>query len=198
MKQRIYESTLLRKLDGLFWFFIDVVATMIPFFSKLVYDMWLKMESCVRKEIITSNICKDSRVLIVGCGPFPSTAVIIARMAKAKIVAIDNKKLAVTLAKKYLVRMGLKNVLIYQGDGRNFPVSNFDVIVINSSVNPRKEVLDNIFKFSKKGSVIVCREPKFLKNELSKVILQYKGITIKELINHPNNWCSYIVVKEDQ
>ena len=201
--KEMYEKNFFRKMDAFFWFFIDIVAVFVPFLSKLVYDKWLRMENCVKKEIVASKICEQSRVLIIGCGPFPSTAITIARETGAKIVAIDNKRLAVILARRYIAKLGLKTVLVCYGDGKNFSVKDFDVIVINSSVNPRREVLYNVFKSSKRNSVIVCREPKKLsdkplKDEFFNFILRYKNLTIKREIDHPNNWCSYIVLKEKE
>ena len=188
-------------MDALFWLIIDIVAVFVPFFSRLVYDEWLRMEDCVKKEIVASKINKHSKVLIVGCGPFPSTAITIARETGAKIVAIDNKKLAVILARRYIAKLGLKTVVICCGDGKIFPAKDFDVAIINSSVTPRRGVLCNVLRSSERNSIIVCREPKKLsdkplKDEFFNFILQYKDLAIKGVIDHPNNWRSYILLKE--
>ncbi len=185
----------IRKIDAFVWRIIDVGSVNMRFFSKLIYDKWLKMEECVENEIKIGSIHKEDKVLIIGCGAFPSTAAIISKLAESDIVAIDNKKMAVNLAEKYIKKIGLKKVSIKYGDGCNYSVKDFDVIIINSSVHPRSVVLDNILQSSQTGCRIISRELKLTKKIFTGFIVQHKKFVLEKIIDHPNNWCSCVVLK---
>lgn len=154
------------------------------------------MRECVENEIKAGCIRKSDKVLIIGCGSFPATATIIAELIGSEITAIDNRRIEINLAKKYIKKIGLNKVLIEYGDGCNYSVKDFNVIVVNSSVHPRGKVFDIIFQTSRKGCRVIIRELKLTKQLFIRFISKRNDFVLEKVIDHPNNWCSCIIRKQ--
>ena len=62
-------------------------------------------------------------------------------------------------AQKYVMNKRFQNLKIALGDGLNFSLSGFSVIIIALGVRPKKKVLERIIHETKKGTRIIDREP---------------------------------------
>jgi cyclopropane fatty-acyl-phospholipid synthase-like methyltransferase len=110
------------------------------------------------KEIKEAKIKPNDKVLHVGCGMIPTTSILIADKTKARIVGIDNNGNAVRYANKIIANKGLSNLIkIEYCEGQNYPVYDFDVILIAANVFPINDVLKHISKHMKEDARIICR-----------------------------------------
>lgn len=141
--------------------FLELLATKIYLFEKLLMN-W--RSPVFLNEVKLANVTKKDKVLLIGCGIFPSEAMVIADQTKAKVVCIDNSKNAVNSAKKIVKKKGLSNLIeIEYADGINYPSSDFDVIFIAINVWPIDLVFRNLSKNTKTGARILCKS---LKNDI--------------------------------
>ena len=67
----------------------------------------LPYRGVVRRELVLSGIKRSDRVLVIGCGAIPFTAVLTARMSGASVVAVDCDMQAVLRARILVERLGL-------------------------------------------------------------------------------------------
>jgi len=105
-----------------------------------------------------ANITSTDKVLHIGCGTIPSESMIIAERTKARVVGIDNNKNAVKFAKKIVEKKGLSDLIkIEYCDGEEYPVQDFDVIVVAINVWPIEKVLIHLSKQMKKDARIICK-----------------------------------------
>jgi len=116
-------------------------------------------KALVEKEIKEANINCSDKVLNLGCGATPYTALIIAQQTNAEVVAIDNDPVAVKHASNYINRKN-SPVKIVCADAKNFPIEQFDVIVASHGIVPKEIILNNIYASMKKGSRLIFRNPK--------------------------------------
>jgi len=114
----------------------------------------------VEKEIKEAAITFHDRVLHIGCGSFPYTALIISANTKSRVTAIDNDPLAVENALQYIKNKGEGGVeKIQHREGLNFPILDFDVILVSTGVVPKQVVLKNIYESMKMGARLIYRNP---------------------------------------
>ena len=182
-----------RRLIFFIWFLIDMMIIRHEFFYRL-YPSELK--TSVEKEIFSANISKNDRVLHIGCGPYPITAIFIEKIIGAYVVGIDNKPIAVELAKKYIQSKKIKNIEIEYASGEDYSASNFDSIIITSTTYPRKEILENIIRTAKEDCIIICRELSNTDSLIKSIINSSTDLYIIKKINHSLNWSSYLIKKK--
>jgi len=145
--------------------FLELLSTRINIFEKLLMN-WRK--PVFLNEIKLANIVENDKVLLIGCGIFPSEAMLIADQTKANVVCIDNSINAVNIAKKIVEKKGLSELVkIEYADGINYSVGDFDVIFIAINVWPIDLVFRNLSKNIKINTRVLCKS---LKNDILDVL----------------------------
>lgn len=149
-------NNLIRKILDFEWRFIESLSLKISFLDRYIIKLRKKitLEECKMAEISSSD-----RVLVIGCGPHPTTALLIVNKTQAQVVGIDKKINAVKLASSYIQKNNLENkIYIYYADGIDYPIDNFDVIFIAANVWPIKQLINNIFSKINNDVKIICRD----------------------------------------
>lgn len=183
----------LRFNNCIMWYLLEMMVVKNDFFLK-IYNTFYEhtINKIIEEEIKIADICKDDKVLHIGCGPFPITAMCLRKITGADVVTIDKRSLAVSLAKNYLKNKKIEGINIFCDSGESFPIKDYDVIVITSSVGPRQNVLENVFENSYNKCRVICRELSLV----DKSTLEYiKNVDwyIDKKIDHKPDWSSYIV-----
>ncbi|KYK19923.1 hypothetical protein AYK24_04770 [Thermoplasmatales archaeon SG8-52-4] len=182
--------------------FLYVTFEKISIKFDLLSSYYLEMyQEIVDKEIKMAGISSKDQVVVIGCGSLPITAVLVAKISKAHVVAIDNDKRAVNEAAKYIRKQHLENrVDIEYADGKLFQINSFDVIYLAYGLKKKEEIFDVLIKSSKKNSRIIFRtvigtdeEKKKNITELSKWFLVKDSI--KSDIMPPSG--SYLLFRKD-
>lgn len=130
----------------------------------------------VREEVDISEIKKEDRVLCIGGGSVPCTALEIHRQTGAKVDIIDIDEEAVFNSKRLIERLGLEdNIRVSKGFGQTVNMSKYNVVHIALQVTCKDEVLDNILENSSGNTRILMRMPKkglkcFYSNVQSKLL----------------------------
>jgi D-arabinose 1-dehydrogenase-like Zn-dependent alcohol dehydrogenase len=148
-------------------------------------------------EIKNAKITSVDKVLHIGCGMIPTTSILIAKETKARVVGIDNNRNEVKSANKIVAKNGLSDFIkIEYCKGQNYPVHDFNVIVIAANVWPINSVLKHLSKQIKKDTRIICRGRK---NDI-KYCLEESGLSnqfsIKNISQNPKQQ-SFLLVKNN-
>lgn len=115
----------------------------------------------VAKEVNLSNINKDSKVLCIGGGYFPCTAILIHKISGAEVTVIDNDEKTIESAKKRIEKLGIsKKVCVKYANGIEIDTKEYDMVHIAMQVSPKEEVFSNAFEKIHKKSKILIRVPK--------------------------------------
>ncbi|HEC86538.1 MAG TPA: hypothetical protein ENI49_01515 [Thermoplasmatales archaeon] len=114
--------------------------------SKLLTDLYIRFfRKMTVDEFSKVFLPEDARVLIIGCGSIPHTAVIVAKEKPWKIVGVDRDKDAVQKARFLVERYGLSDrVSVMEGNGLTFDLSGYDLVVLAHGVEPKDEILKRI------------------------------------------------------
>ena len=124
-----------------------------------LYEVYYKR--IVVKELKLADIKNSDRILCIGGGSIPCTALALASQTNAKIHVIDMDNDAVKSARHLVKKLGLSNqISITKDKGEEIDISSYNVIHIALQVTPKEEVLKHIWNQSKKGNKILVRLPK--------------------------------------
>lgn len=111
----------------------------------------------VRKEITLADIGSEDRVLFIGGGATPLSALLIAQATGAAVTAIDNDAVVIGRAGKYLKRFGKAPVRLEHAEGAALALDGYTVIIVARQVVPSAEVLRHILNKSAHGVRILFR-----------------------------------------
>jgi len=181
-----------------FWHLIDFLSFFFNRFG-LIYEKIIGIE--YEKEIKKFKLFDSKRILHIGCGAYPITALVLAKTTSAKIVSIDKDPIAVKLAKKIINKKKLQTKInINIGNGENYPIKNYDTIILSSCSSPKRIILEHIFNHADFNTKIVVREIKKNIDNINDIINSNKNIKFIEKINNrsiPNfDWYSIYLVKK--
>ncbi|TCK93253.1 nicotianamine synthase-like protein [Natranaerovirga hydrolytica] len=118
-------------------------------------------EKEVNREINIGEITKKDRVLCIGGGPVPCTAMVIAKKTQAKVVVVDNDEASVVQARTLIQKLNLGHKIeVIEADGENVYPNTFSVIHIARQVCPKEKVISFMLNNVSKGTRILVRTPK--------------------------------------
>lgn len=137
-------------------FFILIEKLLSSTFLKHVYIKFFERATLEEFEMV--EIRKSDKVIHIGCGPLPNTLVSLAKNIPAHYVGIDRDEEAVKIGKKIVQEYGLKNVLIERGDALEYPIHDFDFIIVSFGVEPKEKVFDRLRKEMKNNAKIIYRK----------------------------------------
>jgi len=92
----------------IFFTLLEILASQTNLFDTLL-TKWRK--PVFSREIHMLNITPTEKVLHLGCGALPSATIFIAKDKNVHVVGIDNNTIAVKLAKSYIKKKDLSNLV---------------------------------------------------------------------------------------
>lgn len=110
----------------------------------------------VQAEMQLAGINQQDRVLMIGGGPCPMTAVLIRRAGTAVTVA-DICSHCVEMARAFLARNS-SDVAVQHSCGGAVDPSGFSVVIIAKQVQPWKKVLSHVLEQADAGTRILVRQ----------------------------------------
>lgn len=198
--RKLLFTDILKKFSTFYWNIIDNLATNLEKFADKYYK--LSIGKRYQMEYIEFDINKNDKVLHIGSGSYPLTEITLATFVGSKIVGIDKKEKAVLNAKKVVRKKNLNdNIKITMGNGINYKVSEFDVIIISSCAIPMLEILNHILKNCKGGCKIIIRELQISFKPLMSFMISKKIYPVKTIQHHPLpffrpfGWISLLIKK---
>ncbi len=115
----------------------------------------------VEREIKLAGITGKDRILNIGCGAIPFTAIFLAKKTGAPVHAVDTDQEAVELARNCIRSFGLSGQITVEhasGDQGRFP--SFSVAVTALQARPKEAILYNLLNQSELSVRLVFRKPK--------------------------------------
>ncbi len=188
-------------ISNYFWKFVDLVACKNRIIAEK-YERIIGEE--YKKEYKTFKIFKYNKALHIGCGAYPLTEITLSNLPGKEIVGIDKNPKAVESAKNIIRRKMLdKKIKIKHGNGINYSLKGFDIIIISSCSTPKQKILENIFKNANKNCIIIVREI----NSTINIIMDYinrqnlvtyvKKVQFSTLFIIPFFWNAIYLIKKE-
>ncbi len=136
--------------------FILIEKLLSSTFLKHAYIKFFERATLEEFEMVGIN--RNDKVIHIGCGALPNTLISLAKNIPANYVGIDRDRESVRIAKKIVERYKIKNVKIEEGDALNYPIQDFDLIIVSFGVEPKEKVFERIRKEAKKNAKIIYRK----------------------------------------
>lgn len=140
---------------------LERIAVRTRFFSAIYFYLFYK--SMLQRELENSGLKPGARVLHIGSGPSPYTALFLARKG-FKVEAIDCDNCAVREARLVVKQNGMEdNIKVVCDDGCTFKQKKYDAVWVSLNVYPKGKVLLQAFDCLKGGGVLIYRNlPRWL------------------------------------
>ncbi len=114
----------------------------------------------VAKEIELARITSADRVLNIGCGAVPFTAIHVSRLTGAKVWALDRDPGSVNKARAYIKNAGLmERIEVLECDGAEVMPVDFDVAIVALQACPKERILRNLLEAVRPEGRLVFRQP---------------------------------------
>jgi threonine dehydrogenase-like Zn-dependent dehydrogenase len=116
----------------------------------------------VEREIRLAAIGSGDVVVNIGCGAVPFTAIYLARLTGARVIALDRDRKAAECARKYIKASGLAEIVgVVWGDGAQASqCESATVRIVALQAAPKKAILEHFLKSAPRGARIMFREPR--------------------------------------
>jgi hypothetical protein len=138
---------------------LEKVLTRLPFLAFLYSRPYLGV---IERESRLAAITDRDVVVNIGCGAVPFTAIYLARLTGARVIAIDRDREAAECARKYIKASGLAEIIdVVWGDGaRASQCESATVWAVALQAAPKKAILEHFQKCAPQGARIMFREPR--------------------------------------
>ena len=102
-------------------------------------------EDIVDNEILLAKITKQDTVLHIGCGPLPSTSLLVTKKTGAHTIGIEKNTLSVQDAQYCVHAVHQENqIQIHHANALTYAMQSYHVIIVSQGIEPRYEVLEHI------------------------------------------------------
>jgi len=117
-----------------------------------------RYQSLAAREIRLAGLTPEDRVLFIGSGPLPISAVEYVARAGCTVDAIDRFAEPVELSSKVIAKLELASRLrVMHSTGEEVPVDGYDAIIIGVLAEPKSVILDHLDAEARADCRIVCR-----------------------------------------
>ncbi len=118
-------------------------------------------DKIVEKEARLANLNETDRVLCIGGGSVPWTAMLLASLTGANVDVVDTDHRAIYNGQRVVEKYGLKDkVKVMRSNGLWMDVFVYDAVHIALQVTPKDEMLDYLTNRCRPGTRIIMRMPK--------------------------------------
>lgn len=135
----------------------------------------------VKRETLLANISENDKILCVGGGVCPYTAILLNKYTNAQVTVIDNNSTCVDQSKKFIKHLGLDKIKVFLCEAECVNCSNYSVIHIAMQISPKDIVINEVIKKSKDGTKILVRKPKEHFKKLYSNVSEQKGRFTKNI-----------------
>lgn len=114
----------------------------------------------VKREVKLAQLSPDDKILCIGGGKCPLTAILIHKYSGAHVTVIDNDISCVNRANECIHLNCLSNINVKYDDGNKIDPADYNVIHLAMQVYPMQDVLEHIIQKSNQNTKILVRKPK--------------------------------------
>lgn len=136
---------------------------------------------------------RNSKILVIGSGPLPLSAIELNRQTGAKISQVDNSTLAIESSRILCNAVGAKSGY-YEGDGQNIHLDeSYDLILIaalaGNTTRDKQKIIDNVLPHLSRNGRIILRSARDMRELLYPGIKADSLKRVKKLVEyHPQDY----------
>jgi len=191
----------IKKVANCFWEVADTLSYQNETITKL-YNKVIGKE--YQKEYENCEISSHTNILHIGSGSYPLTEIILASCTTGQIVGIDRDAKAVQRGQQVVEKNHLNHrITLTHGDGLDFPVDEFDMVIISSCSQPKVQILEHLIEKLQSHSVIIVREVDIATKDILNCINKHTDVELRKQIRHnpfpffePIGWTTFCLIKK--
>lgn len=150
---------------------MEKLISHLPFLIKVISPYYKEK---VEKEISLAQIKESDKVLCIGGGAVPITAISINKKTGADVDVVDIDQEAVEKSRVLLKKLGLrKNIKVKLAHGQNIGIKDYSVIHVALQAEPHSQILENIFKQAENKNRVIIRCPHCSKADVYQTLDSY-------------------------
>ena len=110
------------------------------------FPLYPRYEALIKNQMEVNHIEIGSRLAFIGCGPVPSSLILLNRLARIRSVGVDTSKNAVALAQQVIQHFGLqKEINIVHGDETLLQqLLDWDMVLVAAMADPKERIFRNL------------------------------------------------------
>ncbi len=122
------------------------------------YPLYQRFQRLVQAEVDLANITDKDRVLFIGSGPFPISAILLSQITSARVDCFDHSREAVSTSEMVIEKLGLSDrIRILNAGGDTQKIYGYNVIMVAILTQPKSEILYNAQFSVPERTRIICR-----------------------------------------
>ena len=193
--------TFIKLLSNTFWEVADYFSYKSKSAARL-YDTTIGGE--YQEEYERCGVASAKNILHIGSGSYPLTEMALASVSPGHVVGIDKKPKTVAKGVEIIQRRGLTNrISIQHGDGRTYPVSQYDTIIVSSCSIPKIPILEHLADVAHSKTNIIVREVDIACPYIEDFLATHPNMTVITRIRHnpfpfiyPIGWMTFQIQKQ--
>jgi hypothetical protein len=109
------------------------------------FPLYPRYEALIKNQMEVNKIEMGSRLAFIGCGPVPSSLILLNRLTHIRSVGIDTSKSAVALSQQVVQRLGLtRDINIVHGDETLLRQLDWDMVLVAAMADPKERIFRNL------------------------------------------------------
>jgi len=150
-----FNALALKRLVDYLFILSEKIIIHFPRFIKFYINYY---DDIIDHEINIADISATSKTVHIGCGPIPSSSILLAQKTKGYVLGIDRDNHAVDHAKTLIAELSLsKHVDIKKAGALDTDFSSFDVILISQGIFPKEQILQQLSTNLTNNQIIILR-----------------------------------------
>lgn len=116
-----------------------------PWETMKSFPLYPRYEALVKNQIKLDKSNSGSRLAFIGCGPVPSSLILMNHLAGVSSVGIDTSEKAVALSRQIIQCLGLeKEIDIIHGDETLLQELDWDMVLVAAMADPKARIFRNL------------------------------------------------------
>jgi hypothetical protein len=109
------------------------------------FPLYPRYEALVKNQMAMEEIDRNGRLVFIGCGPVPSSVILLNHLAGIRSVGLDISEGAVGLSRQVIRCLGLeKEIEIVQGDETLLRELDWDMVLVAAMADPKARIFRNL------------------------------------------------------
>jgi hypothetical protein len=109
------------------------------------FPLYPRYEALIKNQMEANCSNMGSRLAFIGCGPVPSSLILLNQLTHIRSVGIDASKKAVALSQQVIQQLGLeKEISIVHGDETLLQQLDWDMVLVAAMADPKERIFRNL------------------------------------------------------
>lgn len=122
------------------------------------YPLYARFKRLIQAEIDLAGIKPSDKILFIGSGPFPISAMLFSQLASVSVDCYDKSPEACETSQKVVNSLGFADKIhVFNDSGETGRVYDYSVIIVALLAKPKQKIMSNIWFHAPPDVKVICR-----------------------------------------